>query len=82
MNRKEVYEKLDRIFQSVFDDDSITVSDSTTAEDIEDWDSLEQINLIVAVEKEFDIKFSMKDAGQFQNVGQMVDMILRYAGKK
>lgn len=77
MNRKEVYEKLDRIFQGVFDDDTITVSDTTTAEDIEDWDSLEQINLIVAVEKEFNIKFSIREAGQFQNVGQMVDMILQ-----
>lgn len=77
MNRKEVYVKLDRIFQSVFDDDTITVSDTTTAEDIEDWDSLEQINLIVAVEKEFNIKFSIREAGQFQNVGQMVDMILQ-----
>ncbi len=77
MNRKEVYEKLNRIFQGVFDDDTITVSDTTTAEDIEDWDSLEQINLIVAVEKEFNIKFSIREAGQFQNVGQMVDMILQ-----
>ena len=77
MNRKEVYEKLDRIFQGVFDDDTITVSDTTTAEDIEDWDSLEQINLIVAVEKEFNIKFSIREAGQFQNVGQMVDKILQ-----
>lgn len=77
MNRKEVYVKLDRIFQGVFDDDTITVSDTTTAEDIEDWDSLEQINLIVAVEKEFNIKFSIREAGQFQNVGQMVDMILQ-----
>ncbi len=77
MDRKEVYVKLDRIFQGVFDDDTITVSDTTTAEDIEDWDSLEQINLIVAVEKEFNIKFSIREAGQFQNVGQMVDMILQ-----
>ena len=77
MNRKEVYEKLDRIFQGVFDDDTITVSDTTTAEDIEDWDSLEQINLIVAVAKECNIKFSIREAGQFQNVGQMEDMILQ-----
>lgn len=53
MTREEAYRKLNDIFQDVFDDDSIIVEDGTTAADIEDWDSLEHINLIVAVERAF-----------------------------
>ena len=57
MSREEIYEQLNEVFQDVFDDEDIIVNDETTAEDIEDWDSLEHINLIVAVEKKFSIKF-------------------------
>ena len=56
MTREEAYKKLDEVFQDVFDDDTIHVNDDTTANDIEDWDSLEHINLIVAVEKKFCMK--------------------------
>lgn len=69
MNREELYERLNAVFQDVFDDEMITVNDCTTADDIEDWDSLEHINLIVAVEKEFHMKFSMGEINQFKNVG-------------
>ena len=51
MTREEVYETLNGVFQDVFDDESITVNDETTSDDIEDWDSLEHINLIAAVEQ-------------------------------
>ena len=66
MTREEVFETLNGVFQDVFDDTSITVNDNTTSEDIEDWDSLEHINLIAAVEQEFGMKFSM---GQVVNGG-------------
>lgn len=77
MIREEVYEKLLPIFWSVFDDESIVINDGTTAKDIEDWDSLEQINLIVGIEKTFQIKFDISEVGSMQNVGEMVDSILR-----
>lgn len=77
MTREEAYEKLTEIFQSVFDDDELLISDITTAEDIEDWDSLEQINLVVAVEKKFNIKFNIEEVSMFKNVGEMVDIIIR-----
>ena len=77
MNREEVYSKLNEVFQDVFDDDSIEVHDSTTADDIEDWDSLEHINLVVAVEKMFNIKFNMGEVNNMKNVGEMVDIILQ-----
>lgn len=76
MSREEVYEALNEVFQDVFDDEDIRVNDATTAADIEDWDSLEHINLIVAVEKKFNIKFNMGEVNTFKNVGEMVDLIL------
>lgn len=75
MLREEVFKRLNQIFQDVFDDESITVQDATTADDIEDWDSLEHINLVVAIEKEFDIKFNMGDVSKMKNVGEMADLI-------
>lgn len=77
MTREEVYESLNEVFRDVFDDDEITVGDETTADDIEDWDSLEHINLVVAVEKKFSIKFNMGEVNSFKNVGEMVDIIMQ-----
>ena len=49
MERTEIYSKLTEVFRDVFDDESLTINDSTTAKDIEDWDSLEQIHLVVGI---------------------------------
>lgn len=76
MNREEMFDRLNNVFRDVFDDDSISVNEETTAEDIEDWDSLEHINLVAAVEKEFGIKFSMGQIVSMKNVGEMIDIIL------
>ncbi len=76
MTREEVYERLTGVFRDVFDDDSIEISDETTADDIEDWDSFEHINLVVAVEDEFSFKIPMGKVVTMKNVGEMVDIIL------
>ena len=76
MTREYVYEKMNEIFRNVFDDEDITLNDETNAEDIEDWDSLEQINLIVAIENEFGMMFDMVEVADLANVGEMVDLIL------
>ncbi len=76
MEREEVFERLNKVFQDVFDDDSIVVNDETTSADIEDWDSLEHINLVVAVEQEFGMKFNMNEVTTMKNVGEMVGIIL------
>lgn len=76
MTREYVYEKMNEIFRNVFDDEDITLTDETNAEDIEDWDSLEQINLIVAIENEFEMMFDMNEVADLANVGEMVDLIL------
>ena len=75
MSRDEIYSKLTDIFRDIFDDDSIELNDATTANDIEDWDSLEQINIIGSCEMEFGIKFNMKEVVDLHNVGEMVDII-------
>ena len=76
MTREYVYEKMNEIFRNVFDDDSIELDDETSADDIEDWDSLEQINLVVSIENEFEMMFDMNEIADLANVGEMVDLIL------
>ena len=80
MNRDEIFEKLNEIFRDVFDDEDIVVTETTTADDIDDWDSLEHINLVVAVERGFDIKFTMGETTGMKNVGEMVDKIMAHLG--
>ncbi|MBE5835593.1 MAG: acyl carrier protein [Butyrivibrio sp.] len=75
MTREELFEQLNEVFQDVFDDDSITVDETTTANDIDDWDSLEHINLINAVEQKFGIKFDMGQIVTMKNVGEMANII-------
>lgn len=72
---EEIYERVNNVFRDVFDDDSIIVTAETTSNDIEDWDSLEHINLIVAIENEFGIKFGMNEVTGMKNVGEMVKII-------
>lgn len=79
MTREAVFERVDAIFQDEFDDDSIHVNDATTSNDIEDWDSLEHINLICAIEEEFGMKFTMPEVTGMKCVGEMVDIILERA---
>lgn len=77
MTREEVFGKLHEVFWDIFDDEDIRIGEETTANDIEDWDSLEHINLVVAVEKKFNIKFNMGEVNSMKNVGEMVDIILK-----
>ena len=76
MSREEIYAKLPSVFCDVFDIPSVDVSDRTTAEDIEEWDSLSHIQLVVAVEKAFGIKFTSREIMRWSNVGEMVDSII------
>ena len=78
MNRDEVTQNLNQVFQEVFDDKTLTVRDSMTAADVKHWDSLNHVTLIVAVERAFGLRFSTKEVSSWKNVGEMIDMI----GKK
>ena len=75
MTREDIFEKLNEVFRDVFEGEDITVNDQTTADDIDDWDSLEHINLINAIEQEFGIKFNMGQIVGMKNVGEMVNII-------
>ena len=75
MNNNEITARLNEVFRDVFGDSSISVTPSTTSDDIEDWDSIEHITLIGAVEKEFGMRFQMKEVSSMKNVGEMADII-------
>ena len=81
MTREEVFEKLNTVFRDNFDDNGINLTDSTSSADIEDWDSLEQINLVVAIQDTFGIKFKIDEVNAMKNVGEMADAILEKTGE-
>ena len=72
-NKKIILKKLENIFQIIFDDEQIKLSDETTASDIEEWDSLNQIKIILACEKEFLVKLNPREINNFSNVKEMVE---------
>jgi len=75
MSQDTTYAKLTEIFHDVFDDDSITVTSALTADDVDEWDSLSHIRLVLAVEKKFGLKFSAAEVGRLKNVGEFVSLI-------
>ena len=72
---KDLFKIVNEIFIDVFDDNSLIIKEDTNADDIEDWDSLANINLVVAMEKEFNIKFVITEIETLENVGDMIDLI-------
>lgn len=71
----DISEPLTAIFREVFDDDEITLSRQMTADDVDGWDSLSHVNLIVTIEARFNIKFTQKELLTFRNVGDLMDSI-------
>ena len=77
MSEQEILSVVQDIFRDNFDDDSLEINRSTCADDIEDWDSLEQINLLTAIEKKFNIKFKLADVRGLKDVGDILDLVAR-----
>jgi acyl carrier protein len=75
MEQTEIYAKLSEIFHDLFDDPSISLNPEMTAADVPEWDSFNHINLIVAIETEFRIKFQTAELETMHNVGALVDRI-------
>ncbi|MDO5150786.1 MAG: acyl carrier protein [Oscillospiraceae bacterium] len=75
MQKDAILIKLTEVFREVFDLDDVVITPDTVADDIEEWDSLEHISLISAVESTFKMKFKMKEVSTMKNVGEMIDII-------
>jgi acyl carrier protein len=75
MDEPQIYARLTEIFHDVFDEDSIELTPELSAKDVDGWDSLAHIRLILTVEKAFKIKFSTSEIGKLENVGDLVKLI-------
>jgi acyl carrier protein len=80
MDEVMIYQKLNQIFRDIFDDESIVLSPSTTAADIPDWDSVNHVNISVATEVAFGIRFNSSELEELHNVGDLVKTIERKLG--
>jgi acyl carrier protein len=78
MQESEVYVRLAKIFRNAFDEE-VTLNPQTTAQDIEGWDSFSHINLTLAIEAEFGVRFTSSDVERMQSVGDMVSFIQRHS---
>ena len=76
MTRAEIQNKIQSIFREIFYDDTIIINDETNAEDIEEWDSFNHINLVSAIESEFGIRFALGELQDLENVGNMIDLMI------
>lgn len=75
MDQTQIYTKLATVFREVFDEDDLELQPETTADDVDGWDSLSHIRLVLAVSKAFGIKFSASEIGGLKNVGEFVELI-------
>ncbi len=75
MERAEIMEKLTTVFQQIFDNPDLPLTDSMTAGDVDNWDSLTHMVLIGEIEKEFGIKFKLKELNQMNRVGSLIDIV-------
>ena len=80
MTREELLEAIAEILRDIFDNEELPVTEETSSADVEDWDSLEQINILVAIQDRFGIQFSLDDVKGLENVGDTLDLIERKLG--
>jgi acyl carrier protein len=75
MTREDIFDGVKDIFRDIFDDVDLIIHDSTNSDEIEDWDSLNHINLVSAIEKEFNIRFALGELQTLKDVGAMIDLM-------
>jgi acyl carrier protein len=76
MTRKEVFNGVQDIFRDIFDEDDMVIEDKTNSDGVEEWDSLNHINLVSAIEKEFEIRFALRELMALKDVGSMIDLMV------
>ena len=80
MNRDEVFEKIVEICKDVFEDDALVITETTTADDVENWDSLSHLSLINEIEGALNIEFTLDEASKSKNIGELLDAAMRHLG--
>ncbi|MFT5125713.1 MAG: acyl carrier protein [Kiritimatiellia bacterium] len=75
MENEALFSRVQDIFRDIFDNDELTIARETVADDVEDWDSLNHINLVTALEAEFKIRFALGELQGLKNVGDMLDLV-------
>jgi len=75
MDKSGIYRRLTAIFRDVFDDETLELKPELTADDVDEWDSLSHLRLVLSVEQAFKVKFSAAEVGKLKNVGELVDLI-------
>ncbi|OYU85077.1 MAG: acyl carrier protein [Flavobacterium sp. BFFFF2] len=79
MERSEILSKINEVFVDVLDNEELVITEETTAADVEEWDSLTHIQLVVGIEKKFGIRFTSAEIQKWNNVGEMMDSIVEKA---
>ena len=82
MTNEQILAELTEIFRGVFDDDDLQITPASTADDIPTWDSLNHINIVVATEMRFQIKFQTSEIESLKNVGELVDLVAAKIGRR
>jgi len=75
MDKTTIIEKTETVFRKVFEDDTLSINMTMTANDVDSWDSLSHMVLIVEIEKAFNIKFKLRELNKMKNVGDMIDLL-------
>jgi acyl carrier protein len=81
MNNDQIIKEINRIFIEILENDNLRLTRDTTATDVDDWDSLNHIQLVVAIEKHFKLRFTTGEINRWKNIGEMSDTIAEKLGK-
>lgn len=76
MEKKEILKRIQEIFIEILDNDSIELAENTTANDIDEWDSLSHVQIIIAIQKELNVKFTAAEMSMFKNIDEMINCII------
>ena len=77
MTREEIMNRIQDIFRDIFNDKELVIIETSNAEEIEEWDSFNHINLVSAIEKEFEIKFALGELQEVKNIGDMINLMVK-----
>ncbi len=78
MTRGRILEKVNIICKDVFDNENLTITDATTANDVEEWDSLAHLSLVTEIMREFSVKLTLDEINNSRNIGELIDAVLRH----